>query len=76
MSSKKNVALSVAIVLSAAFTASAATEHRSVTHPHPAIYNVAPSYDSDNLCSPSGGATCSDRCLPSGPPCRTEPDGW
>jgi hypothetical protein len=76
MSSNRNVELSAAIVLSADFTVSAATEHHSVTHAHPVIYNVAPGYNSDNHCSPAGGPTCSDRCLPSGPPCKTEPDGW
>jgi hypothetical protein len=27
-------------------------------------------------CPASGGPSCSDACLPSGPPCRTAPDGW
>jgi len=76
MPRKRNVALSAAIALSAAFTVSAATEHHGVTHAHPVIYNVAPGYNSDNRCSPAGGPICSDRCLPSGPPCKTEPDGW
>jgi hypothetical protein len=76
MLSKIEVVLSAAIVLSAAFTALAGTERHSVTRAHPVIYNVAPGYNSDNRCSPAGGPTCSDRCLPSGPPCKTEPDGW
>ena len=76
MLSRIKVVLLAAIVLSAAFTALAGTERHCVTHAHPVIYNVAPDYNSDNRCSPAGGPTCSDRCLPSGPPCKTEPDGW
>jgi hypothetical protein len=65
------IALSAALVLSIAFTASAATEHRRATHAYSLTSRSAPDY-----CPPSGGPTCSDRCLPSGPPCRTQPDGW
>ncbi|HLN40682.1 MAG TPA: hypothetical protein VK337_23085 [Xanthobacteraceae bacterium] len=63
MPSMTKIALSAAIVLSATLTASAATDHRRVTHGHAAIYNAAP-------------AIISDACQPVGPPCRTHPDGW
>jgi hypothetical protein len=72
MSSKRNVALSATIVLSAGPSRyRRLPEHHSVIHAHPTIYNVAPGSNSDNRCSPAGGPTCSDRCLPSGPPCKT-----
>jgi len=63
MPSMTKLALATAIVLSATLTASAATDHRRVTHGHAAIYNTAP-------------AIISDECQPVGPPCRTHPDGW
>jgi hypothetical protein len=62
MPSMTKLALSAAIVLSTAITASAATDHRRA-HGHPAIYDAAP-------------AIISDACQPVGPPCRTHPDGW
>jgi hypothetical protein len=62
MPSMTKIALSAAIVLSTAVTASAATEHRRA-HGHAATYNAAP-------------AIISDECQPVGPPCRTHPDGW
>jgi uncharacterized membrane protein len=68
-----NIALAAVIVLSAAVSASAATTHRATHVKRSAIYNVVPNY---NTCPPSGGPSCSDACLPSGPPCKTEPDGW
>jgi hypothetical protein len=69
MLTKTKIALSAAIVLGAAFTASAATApkvshvHRQAIDNHRAIYNSVPDYSSD-------------ACLPSGPPCRTRPDSW
>ena len=36
------IALAAVIVLSVAFSASAATKHHHVTHVHPAIYNMVP----------------------------------
>jgi hypothetical protein len=63
MPSMTKIALAAAIVLSATFTASAATDHRRVARAHPPIYNAAP-------------AIISDECQPVGPPCRTHPDGW
>jgi hypothetical protein len=63
MPSMTKIALAAAIVLSTTLTASAATDHRRVTHSHAAIYNAAP-------------AIISDECQPVGPPCRTHPDGW
>lgn len=75
MLTKTKLALSAAMVLGGAFTASAATTPR-VTHAHHrAIYNIVPDYNSDR-CPASGGPSCSDACLPSGPPCKTKPDGW
>jgi hypothetical protein len=73
MFSRTKIALAAVILLSTAVSASAATTHR-VTHiKRSAIYNIVPNY---NTCPPSGGPSCSDACLPSGPPCKTEPDGW
>ena len=65
------IAFSAALALSIASNASAATEHRHASHAYSLSSRSAPDY-----CPPSGGPTCSDRCLPSGPPCRTQPDGW
>ena len=73
MISKTKITLAAAIVLSTAVSASAATTHRATHVKRSAIYNVVPNYSS---CPPSGGPSCSDACLPSGPPCKTEPDGW
>jgi uncharacterized membrane protein len=73
MISKTKIALAAAIVLSTAVSASAATTHRATHVKRSAIYDVVSNY---NSCPPSGGPSCSDACLPSGPPCKTEPDGW
>jgi hypothetical protein len=73
MISKTNIALAAAIVLSTAVSASAATTHRATHVKRSPIYNIVPNY---NSCPASGGPSCSDACLPSGPPCKTEPDGW
>jgi hypothetical protein len=55
MFSKTKIALSAAIVLSTAFSASAATKPR-VSHVHrPALYNMVPNYSaSRDLPAPSG----------------------
>ena len=73
MFSRTKLALAAVIVLSTAVSASAATTHRATRVKRSAIYNIVPNY---NSCSASGGPSCSDACLPSGPPCKTEPDGW
>ena len=73
MFTNTKVALTIGIVLSTVISASAATKPRATHVKRSAIYNVVPNY---NTCSPSGGPSCSDACLPSGPPCKTEPDGW
>jgi hypothetical protein len=73
MFSRTKIALAAIIALSTAVSASAATTHRAIHVKRSAIYNIVPSY---NTCPPSGGPSCSDACLPSGPPCRTAPDGW
>jgi len=65
MLSRTEVVLGAAIVLSAAFPASAATKHHRVTHISPMIYNVVP----NNI-------SVSTACLPSDSPCRTQPDSW
>ena len=67
MFSTAKIALCVAIVLSAAAPAFAATGHRVVRGNAPA-YNVAP----------AGPGIISDQCphVAVGPPCRTRPDGW
>jgi hypothetical protein len=46
MFSKTKIALSVAIVLTTAFSASAATTHRPAHVHRSAIYNMVPSYNS------------------------------
>jgi hypothetical protein len=46
MFSKTEIALSAAIVLSTAFSASAATAHRYAHVRRPAIYNTVPGYNS------------------------------
>jgi hypothetical protein len=64
MFSKTGIALSAAIILSTALTASAATKNHGVIHVHHrAIYNTAPD-------------VITNSCLPSDNPCRTQPDGW
>jgi hypothetical protein len=73
MFSRTKIALAAAIVLGTAASAPAATTHRATHVKRSAIYNIVPNY---NTCPPSGGPSCSDACLPSGPPCKTEPDGW
>jgi hypothetical protein len=63
------IALSAGIVLSGAFTASAATKHHRVTHVHPAIYNIMIPAAVGGGCTASGGPACSSAC--SGPLCTT-----
>jgi hypothetical protein len=73
MFSKTKIALSAAIVLSTALSASAATKHHRVTHGHPTIYNMVP----DTIrggCSPTGVPLCSNIC--SGPGPCAPPDSW
>ena len=66
MFSKTTLALSAAIVISAAFPALAATKHHHrVTHAHSAIYNMVP----DTGCPANGGPSCSNE----GP---APPDSW
>ena len=72
MFSKIKVALSAAIVLSAAFPASAA-KHLQVSHVHPAIHDM----DRDTIrgtCSPIHAPLCSNICTGPGP--CAPPDGW
>jgi uncharacterized membrane protein len=73
MISRTKLALAAVIILSTAVSASAATTHRATHVKRSAIYNIVPN---NNACPASGGPSCSDACLPSGPPCKTEPDGW
>jgi hypothetical protein len=72
MSSRTKIALCVAIALATVFPASAATKDHRVAHIRPASRSVMPDYNGG--CPPSGGPSCSERCLPSGPPCRTRRD--
>jgi hypothetical protein len=65
MLSKTKIALSAAMILSAAVPASAAIKHHRVARVSPTIYNAAPS-----------GVSLSTACLPTDSPCRTKPDGW
>ena len=71
MFSKITVALSAAIVLSAAIPASAATRHVRVTHGYGKIYDLAPG---NGGCSPSHPPLCSNICSGSGP--CAPPDSW
>jgi hypothetical protein len=73
MFTNTKVALTIGIVLSTVVSAPAATKPHATHVKRLAIYNVVPTY---NTCPASGGPSCSDACLPSGPPCKTEPDGW
>jgi len=59
------VTLTIAILLVAVTTASAATKHRRPSHANPPIYNVD-----------VNGVSLSTACLPSDSPCRTKPDDW
>lgn len=70
MISKIKIALSAAVVLSAAFPALAATKHHRITHTPPAI-NVD---RGSGLCSPIHPPFCSNICTGSGP--CAPPDSW
>jgi len=69
MLSKIEFTLGVAIILSAAFPASAATKHHRVTHDHRAIYNriVPAALGGGGGCTASGGPECSGACTGPGP---------
>lgn len=75
MFTKTRIAFSAAIVLGTVVAASAATTPRVSHVHHRTIYTSVPDYSNDR-CPASGGPSCSDACLPSGPPCQTKPDGW
>jgi hypothetical protein len=70
MLGKIKVALSAAIVLATAFSASAATKHHRVSRAHAGLYDTVPS----GGCSPVHAPLCSNICTGSGP-CGP-PDGW
>jgi hypothetical protein len=72
---RTTIGLAAAIVLSTALTASAATVHQRAGSANRTIYNAVVG-NNGGSCSPSGGPSCSTACLPSGPPCKTTPDGW
>jgi hypothetical protein len=73
MFSKTKAVLCAAIVLGAAFPASAATRHHRVSHVPRAIYNTVPDVGS-GTCSPIHPPLCSNICTGPGP-CAA-PDGW
>jgi hypothetical protein len=81
---RTTLALTAAIVLSTAVTASAATVHRRASEANPATYNTGGTIATGNAggtittgyCPPSGGPSCSTACLPSGPPCKPGHDTW
>ena len=73
MSSRITIALAAAIVLGTALTASAATADHRASYANPATNNTG---FGTNSCPPSGGPSCGTACLPSGPPCKLEHDGW
>jgi hypothetical protein len=63
---KAKIALTVAIVLCAAFSAAAAaTKHHRTVHARSPIYNTGPN-----------NVSVSTQCLSSSSPCRTRPDDW
>jgi len=66
MLSKAIVVLSAAIVLSAAFPASATTKHRHVNRFHSEIYNTIPD-GIGGACSPTHPPFCNNICTGSGP---------
>jgi hypothetical protein len=66
MFSEAKVVLSAAIVLNAAFPASAATKHHHVTRVHPEIYNTVPDAIG-GACSPTHPPFCNNICTGSGP---------
>jgi len=70
MLSKTKVALSAAIVLGAAFPASAATKHHRVTRVHPAIYNMVVPAAVRGGCPANGGPGCSTEGQ------SAPPDSW
>jgi hypothetical protein len=84
MSSRATIALAATIVLGTAITASAATAHHRASYADPAPYNTGGTIATGitggtittGYCPPSGGSSCSTACLPSGPPCKPEHDGW
>jgi hypothetical protein len=66
MFSKTEIALSAAIILSTALTASASTKNHGVSPVHHrAIYNSAPRE-----------TIITNQCLPTDNPCRTRPDDY
>jgi hypothetical protein len=67
---KMKLALSAAIILSTALSASAATKHHRVTDAHAALYDMV----SGGGCSPTHAPLCSNVCTGSGP-CAS-PDTW
>jgi hypothetical protein len=73
MFSKTKIALAAAMVLSTGLSASAATQHRRVTHNRPPTYDVAPDHGSGD-CSPVHPPFCSNICTGSGP--CAPPDSW
>jgi len=66
--------LSIGFALSIAFSATAASDRGRSAGGYRQTIGAAPDYS--DRCPASGGPTCSGRCLQSGPPCKTEPDGW
>jgi hypothetical protein len=87
MVTKVRIALTAALVFSSACAASATTKSRG-PHVHsttqeagaPLTSYGATAYPGATIttgfCPPSGGPSCSTACLPSGPPCKPEHDGW
>ena len=72
MLSKTEIVLAAAMVLSSAFSASAATKYHRVTHVHhPAIYNmVVPAAVGGGGCPANGGPGCSTEGQ------SAPPDSW
>jgi hypothetical protein len=64
-----------AFILGAVVNAFAASTVGRVAPIYPPEYDWVPFY-SGGYCPPSGGPTCSNACLPVGPPCRRPRDDW
>jgi hypothetical protein len=67
------LALSAAIILGTALSASAATKHHRGTDAHAALYDMAPGGGGGG-CSPTHAPFCSNICTGSGP--CAPPDTW
>lgn len=73
MLAKMKIAIAVALVLGAAFPASAATRSRA-NNQSAAAAGTGSKYGP--RCTASGGPECYTGCQATGAPCKEEHDGW